>query len=266
MEILDGIILGVVQGVTEFLPISSSGHLILAREVLNLQVPSGLAVDAVLQLATSLAILIYFRKIWANLFKSAIALFAGKAIREADRILLGALILGTIPAAIVGLFLEDTMETLFRSSELVAYALIVGSLIFWAAEKLQKANTTISYKKGLIIGLFQTLALIPGMSRSGMTISGGLFLGLTREEAARFGFLLSFPILFGSGVKKLAELIGSGYTDEFGLSLLLSSAAAFFVGLAVIHWLLGYLKNHSLAVFIWYRLALALVVLAVVNF
>lgn len=265
MDLTQAVILGAVQGLTEFLPISSSGHLILARDVLGLNVPSGLAVDAVLQLATAFAVLVYFRKTFLGLLLSLLRWASRRAIPPEDRTLILALILGTIPGVILGLVLEGTMETAFRSAELVALSLLAGSLLFYVAERCARQREQLSAKKGLWIGFFQALALIPGVSRSGATISGGLLLGLTRENAARFGFLLSFPIIAGSGCRKLFELVGSGYASSFGSELFVGALVAFVVGVAVIHWLLQYLRTHTLGVFIWYRVALALVVLVFVS-
>lgn len=260
MGIIEGVILGAVQGVTEFLPISSSGHLILAREVLGLGSQYGLSFDAVLQLATSLAVLLYFKHDFLRLFKSALGFVLGKQVGRVDRILLMALIFGTIPAVVLGLLLEGYMETTFRSAELVGFTLLLGALIFYIAEKIAKQTESVTPKKGFIIGLFQSLALIPGMSRSGMTISGGLFLGLKREEAARFGFMLAFPIIFGSGAKKLIELGVNGGLSDIGVALLSGAFIAFFVGIVAIHYLLKYLKNHTLNIFIIYRVVLALII------
>jgi undecaprenyl-diphosphatase len=152
------------------------------------------------------------------------------------------------------------METVFRSATLVAAMLIVGSLVMWLAEKVATQKNEINLKRGFIIGCFQALALIPGMSRSGSTISGGLFVGLTRETAARFSFLLAAPIIFGSGMKKLLDLLSEGGMTG-GFSLLAGSIVAFVVGLAAIHWLLQYLKTKSLMPFVWYRIVLAIVIL-----
>lgn len=264
MNLLDGIILGIIQGLTEFLPISSSGHLILAREVLGLQTSLGLSFDAVLQLATSLAVLVYFRADFVRLFTAAIKWLQRKTVEQKDRILLLALIVGTIPAVILGLLLEDYMGTTFRNAELVAWTLIVGSVLFFIAEKYAKQSENLTVKKGLWIGFFQILALIPGMSRSGMTISGGLLFGLKREEAARFSFMLAFPIIFGGGMKKLLELSANGALNEIGLSLLGGAIAAFMVGVLAIHYLLKYLKNHTLGIFIIYRILLAGVIFALI--
>lgn len=261
MNILDGIILGVVQGLTEFLPVSSSGHLIIARDLFGISADYGLAVDAMLHLATACAVLIYFRTDFRNLFMTA--------VRREHSPLLYATLLGTIPAVIAGLLLEDYMATTFRSAELVAWTLIAGSALFMVAEYVaaqyakQGLRHDISPRRGLLIGLFQALALIPGMSRSGATISGGLLLGLSREEAARFGFLLSFPIILGSGLKKAIELSATGVNGEFGLALFISAAVAFSVGLLAIHYLLKFLRTHTLMVFVAYRVFLAIVVLVI---
>lgn len=233
---ISNIILGLIQGLTEFIPVSSSGHLIVAREFLTLH-GNDLAFDAVLQLATVLAVFVYFRKdLWALLF---------------DWKKLKIVILATIPAVVVGLLLENYMETVFRNVLLVAIMLVVGSFIMLLSEFFATKNKELNIKNGFIIGLFQCLALIPGMSRSGMTISGGLFTGLDREAATRFSFLLSFPIIFGSGIKKVFDI------QAFDLSFGLAFLTAFIVGLAAIHFLLKFLKTHTLRTFAWYRIFLA---------
>jgi undecaprenyl-diphosphatase len=230
------IILGIVQGLTEFIPVSSSGHLILAREFLTIH-GNDLAFDAVLQLATILAVAVYFWKdLWGLLY---------------DWKKLKIIILATIPAVVFGLLLEKYMETVFRNVLLVAIMLAVGSFIMLLSEYFSTKDKTLTLKNGFIIGLFQCLALIPGMSRSGMTISGGLFTGLSREEATRFSFLLSFPIILGSGLKKALDI------QTFDLSFGLAFITAFIVGLGAIHFLIKFLKNHSLRAFAWYRILLA---------
>ena len=261
MDIISGLILGVVQGLTEFLPISSSGHLILAREVLGIQTEFGLSVDAVLQLATSLAILLYFWRDFWDITVSAFNWLRGHIIPSEDRILIGALVIGTIPAVILGLLLENIMETSFRNAELVAWTLLLGAALFWVAERLAKQTRELNIKRGFWIGMFQAVALIPGMSRSGLTIAGGLLLGLSREKATRFGFMLGFPIIFGSGMKKALELTSNNGILELGLPLVLSALTAFVVGVLAMHFMVRYLKNHTLNIFIVYRVILAVSVL-----
>ncbi len=250
------ILLGIVQGLTEFLPVSSTGHLILVRETIGL-FDHGLAVDAVLQLATALAVALYF-------WRDGISL-----LRRPGTPLTAALLIGTIPAVLAGLVLEDTMATLFRSPELVAYALIFGSLVMLGGEYVLKHRARLKdfrafdWRDGLIVGLFQTLALVPGMSRSGMTIAGGLYVGFDRTAAARFAFLLSVPILAGSGLKKLYDLGSEGFLATAGFEILLGFGAAFVAGLMAIHLLMLLVRRTPLTVFVAYRLILAAVILAI---
>lgn len=256
--------LGALQGLTEFLPISSSGHLVLARELLGLNTDSGLAFDAVLQLGSILAVYLYFRQDVERLFLAGWKIATGSrtAVPSEERRLLYGILLGTLPALVLGWLLENAMETVFRSALLVSLALAAGSALFLAAEKFaaQRAKTP-NLVQAWWIGFFQCLALVPGMSRSGSTISGGLFLGLTREAATRFSFLLSLPIITGTGLLKFVDIMRHGAPDFGYPELALGFAAAFTVGYACIAWLVGYLKRHSLSIFIWYRLALSAAVL-----
>jgi undecaprenyl-diphosphatase len=260
-SVFDSIILGFVQGMTEFLPISSSGHLIIARDVLGITQNGGLAFDAILQLATACAVLLYFRKdIWdliQNLFS-----------RSRDKIktnLTLCLIAGTIPAIVLGLLLEEYMNTVFRNISLVALTLIIGSCVMLCADlflsRIKKQNiqhSEISIFKSIIIGLFQSLALIPGMSRSGMTISGGYFMGLSKEMAVRFSFLLSVPIIVGSGLIKLVDIVKDPTLVSGGTSVLIAGfVSAFIFGWLAIDFLLKFLKTNSFVVFIVYRVVLA---------
>lgn len=274
-SILTSIILGVVQGLTEFLPVSSSGHLIIVRDLLGFRAEYELAFDAVLQLATTLAVVVYFWKDIKQLCISGLKFVIGKCTDRVERNLVLVVVIGTIPAIFAGLLLEGAMETVFRSTTLVAGTLVAGGVVMLFAEwvwkkrvslddlnknrhpELVSGSNNVGVKQGLIIGLFQCLPLIPGMSRSGMTIAGGLFLGLTRECATRFSFLLAFPILLGSGLKKLMDLGSSGVLQAVGIDLLFGSLAAFFVGLLAIHILITFLKTHTLHVFVWYRFVLA---------
>lgn len=258
MSFLEAIALGVTQGLTEFIPVSSSGHLILIHKFFGSSA-NDLALDAVLQLATVLAVLVYFRlELW-ELIKNTISIIVRKPVEQKEKTLIGALFFGTIPAIILGLLFESRIETTFRSIDLVAYGLLAGSALMFVADRIVKTSGALTVKKGVIIGFFQSLALIPGVSRSGATISGGLLQGLNREEATRYSFLLSFPIILGSGLKKLLDLFDAtgGIT---GLQIV-ACLTAFVVGLFCIHYLLKYLKTHTLSVFIWYRVMLAIGIL-----
>jgi undecaprenyl-diphosphatase len=253
MGFFDAILLGLIQGITEFLPISSTGHLILMRELLGLQSAGGeLAFDAVLHLATALAVLIYFSKdIW-SIAQTALRKLGRLPVNQKELTLFYALAIGTVPAVIAGILLESTMETAFRSPLLVAGVLVAGSLLFIYAEWYiynSVPNNTVTVKKGFQIGLFQCLALIPGMSRSGATIAGGMLLGLSRVEAA-------VPIMLGAGGKKLIELISSPATVSW-LPIMIGAGVAFVVGLLAIHFMLTFVRRHTLWPFIWYRLLLA---------
>lgn len=254
------IVLGFIEGATEFLPISSSGHLIVARHLLGVNDFGGLAFDAILQLATTLAILVYFWKDLWYLFLTFVNLVTKKPILQKDMVLFYSIVLGTAPAVIIGLLLESYMDSVFRNVYLVALTLVLGSGLFWIAQKFAKQNSELTLKKGIIVGFYQCLALIPGVSRSGATISGGLLSGLTKEEAVRFSFLLSVPVLLGAGLKKVFEVRHEIFTSAFGSSLLLGSIVAFVTGLVTINFLIRYLKNNSLDVFIWYRVVLAVLI------
>jgi undecaprenyl-diphosphatase len=260
-QIIYSIILGAIQGITEFLPISSTGHLIIFRDILGLNVEYGLSFDAILQLGTALAVLIYF-------WKDLIALFKGVFInREVEQIkLFKFLIIGTIPAILLGLLLQRYMETTFRSTVVIAITLIVGSIIMYFSEKFIQQNK-LSNTKSFVIGLFQSLAIVPGMSRSGMTISGAYFLGVQKDLAVRFSFLLSIPIIWGTGLYSLLKLFKN--PELFGqieIQLLFGFISSFVFGLLSIRFLINFLKSHSFRGFIIYRVALAVILIAISLF
>jgi len=260
MSIFESIFLGFIQGATEFIPISSSGHLILGRYFLGIDLVGTIAFDAILQLATILAVFVYFYKDVLNLFKTVWNFILRKENKKEDIILLQAIVLGTIPALFFGLILENTMDTFFRNIYVVVGGLFLGTLIMYFADKYTKSDKILNGKRGFFVGFFQALALVPGVSRSGATISGGLFLGLNRELATRFSFLLALPIITGSGLKKLLELLNNG-GSFLNTELLLGAITAFVVGLLAIHFLISFLKKNSLKVFIYYRIALIFVIL-----
>lgn len=265
MTFFEAIVLGVVQGITEFLPISSSGHLVLARSLFGLNNAQGLAVDAVLQLATIAAVVVYFFPDIYQLCQTLLRKLGRLPVNPKDEKLLYALLLGTIPAVVFGLMLESLMESAFRHPLLVAGVLVAGSIFFMYAEYVyqKKArDNEMTARKGLGIGFFQTLALIPGMSRSGATIAGGMLLGLSRTDAARFAFLLAVPVIAGAGAKKLLELMASDGVIAWG-PIAVGSVVAFVTGLLAIHFLLSFVRRHTLWPFIWYRLVLAAFVIFV---
>ncbi len=262
---MENFFLGLLQGLTEFLPVSSSGHLVLLHSVFGASA-SDLAFDAILQLATVLAVVIYFRRDILTLANAVLRRLSRLPVNEKEITLAYAIIIGTIPAVIVGLLLESYMETIFRNPLLVAGVLVAGSILFAFAEWRYRGfhrSEKITIGLGLKVGLFQCLALIPGMSRSGASIAGGMLLGLSRSEAARFSFLLAVPVIAGSGGKKLIDLMTSNTAVDWG-GLVFAGLTAFFAGLFAIHFMLSFVRKHSLWVFIWYRVILAAVVVAVV--
>ncbi len=264
VSVFDSILLGLVQGITEFLPISSSGHLILARELMGITQTGSLAFDAILQLATACAVVLYFRKdiidLIANLFK--------KVKDPSKTKMTYFLIIGTIPAVVLGLLLEDYMETVFRSASLVALTLIVGALIMFVADKVLAKKVSenkigeLTLSKSIAVGFFQALALVPGMSRSGMSISGGYFLGLSKELAVRFSFLLSIPIIVGSGLVKVLDIIKDPSVVGGQMSVLFWGALSSFIfGWIAIDFLLKFLKTNTFTVFVVYRILLAILII-----
>jgi undecaprenyl-diphosphatase len=261
MDVFGAIFFGLLQGLTEFLPVSSTGHLVLLHELFGAN-SSDLAFDAVLQLATVLAVIIYFRRDLMMLINAMTRRLSRLPVNEKDIALAYALMIGTVPAVLAGLLLESYMETIFRRPLLVGAVLVLGSLLFAFAEwhyQNHKREEKITIRKGLTIGLFQCLALVPGMSRSGASIVGGMFLGLSRSEAARFSFLLAIPIILGSGLKKLVDLMMAGGTTDWS-GLIFAAIVAFLSGLFAIHFMLSFVRRHTLWPFIWYRLILSGVV------
>lgn len=262
MNTLEAIVLGFVQGLTEFLPISSSGHLRIVPALLGWEDP-GAGFTAVIQLGTMAAVLIYFR---ADLWRIASAwlgeLRLPYARRSQDANLGWFIVLGTIPISVFGFAFGNAIETGARSLYLIGSALILFSLVMVAAERVgtrRRELTAMDARDGLFIGLFQSLALIPGVSRSGATISAGLFRGFDRLAAARYSFLLSVPAVVLSGLFELRKIGENGSPSV--AATVIATLVSFVVGYAAIAWLLRYLTTHSLGVFIVYRLALGALVL-----
>lgn len=259
--IIEAIFLGIVQGLTEFLPISSSGHLILAEWATGWkgELIDSLTFDVALHVGTLTAVLWYFWRDWLQLGKASFRVLQGKAPQHEAR-LVWYIALATIPAVIAGLTLEHTVETIFRNPLLVAAALVVGSLFMWFADRYSAKERYLgqmSLGHALFVGAAQAVALVPGISRSGITISAALGAGYRREDAARFSFLLSTPVIGGAAVLKLRHLTFQGHAAWGCIVGTLGSAV---VGYLAIRFLIRYLGRHSLNIFVWYRMALAAMV------
>jgi undecaprenyl-diphosphatase len=265
MDVFEAVILGLVQGVTEFLPISSTGHLVLVREWLSVSTSNGLAIDAVLHFATSAAVIMYFRSDLLVLISAMFRKLGRLPVNQKDITLFYALALGTIPAVILGLLFDPFISTHVQTPLVVAGVLFLASLFFLFAEwrqYLSPQRTEIDVKKGLFIGLYQAVALLPGFSRSGATIAGGMLLGLTRYEATRFSFLLAIPITLGAGAKKLLDLLEQGGLVDW-VPIYVGAGVAFVTALLVIHFFLQFIRRYTLWPFVWYGIVLSLLVLYV---
>ncbi len=263
MDPFQSIVLGLVQGLTEYLPISSTAHLRVVPALLGWQDP-GAAFSAVVQLGTLLAVLIYFyRDLWEMAMAFFRGLAKGKPLEDIKSRMAWMILLGTIPVAVIGLVFKDAIETSMRSLWVVAGALMALALVLWIAEKVGKRYmkmTQMGLGGGLLIGLAQALALIPGASRSGVTITAGLFVGLTREDAARFSFLLGVPAIAASGLYELWSIARTNPHGVPWLSVGLGTAVAAVSGYLSIALLIRFLQKHSTAVFIGYRIVLGLAI------
>ena len=268
MNLLEAIVLGIVQGLTEFLPISSSAHQRIVPALLGWDDP-GAAFTAVTQLGTEAAVLIFFRHdLWA-IATTWLRSLRDPALRSHTDARLGwYLIVATIPIGILGLTFETQIENGARNLWLVGTTLIVFGLVLGVADRVGRHERTIdrlSTRDGILIGLAQSLALIPGVSRSGATMSAGLLLGLERPAAAKFGFLLAVPAVVASGVFQLEGLISGEEGDGGPLGYVaLATVISFVVGYAAIAWFLRYLAHHSVRVFVVYRVLLGALVLVLV--
>jgi undecaprenyl-diphosphatase len=266
-QLVQAVVLGLVQGLTEFLPVSSSGHLIVVPALLGWHDPfiDSLAFSVMLHIATLLALLVYFRADWLRLIPAGLAAIRERSLGDdRDRRLAWLLAVATVPAVIVGVALNDAIETVFREPRLVAVTLVLGAAILFIADRVgshNKSVQSITFPVAAGIGAAQALALLPGVSRSGISISAGLFAGLDRESAARFAFLMATPITAGAGLWELRKIIGGEAGVDLPLvPLVAGMLAALVSGLLAIAILLRYLRTHGLGVFVVYRLALAALV------
>lgn len=260
--------MGIVQGLTEFLPISSSGHLIIVPYLLGWDDAfiTSLAFSVMLHIGTLAALLAYFRADWMRIVPAGFATIRDRSFAgDPDRRLAWLLVATTIPAALVGLVFSDVIETAIREVGLVALTLVIGGVIMWIADRVGRMDRRVedvTFPIAIAIGAAQALALIPGISRSGISISAGRFAGLDRDAAARFSFLMATPITIGAIAFEIRRLA----TGEAGvqvdlLALVVGLASSFVAGVFAISVLLRYLRTHSLTVFVVYRFVLAGLVL-----
>ncbi len=265
VSIIEAIVLGLVQGLTEFLPISSSGHLRVVPALAGWEDP-GAAFTAVVQLGTMAAVLVYFRRDLWDIGSSWLRAWWTPALRSTRQTRLGwYLIIATIPISVLGLVFADQIETGVRDVRLVATMLILFGLVMALADRIgsrSKSIDEVTTRDGVGIGFAQALALVPGVSRSGATISAGLFLGYRRADAARFSFLLSVPAVVLSGLFEMRN-IGAGDGPGLGVTAV-GVVVAFVAGYASIAWLLRWLTSHTLTVFVVYRVVLGVVLLVLV--
>jgi undecaprenyl-diphosphatase len=262
MTIFHAILLGLVQGLGEFLPISSSAHLIIVPWLFNFPDP-GLSFDVALHFGTLIAVVLYF---WKDFLEIIRVTFFPKATNYKwiniaySKNLFWLLVIATVPGAIFGVLLESKAETVFRKPLLIAATLSIMGLLLYLTDKYaahKKNISEVTKKDSVLVGLSQAVAIIPGVSRSGATITTGLFLGLNRESAARFSFLLSAPIIFGATILKLKDLFSAG-TPEI-IAIVVAAVSGYFA----IVWMLKFISRVSYKIFFWYRLALAALIVAV---
>jgi undecaprenyl-diphosphatase len=254
---LQAALLGVVQGLTEFLPVSSSAHLILARAFFGFDGDKfGLAFDVACHVGTLVAVAIYFRR---DIARMAAAIPRLADLTDPDVRLMWLIAVGTIPAIVAGLLFKSRIEEHLRTPPVAAVALAAGAVLFFVAERTGAKNReerTLTFAEAFLIGCAQAVALIPGVSRSGATITVALLIGLRRAEAARFIFLLAIPAILGAAASEGPKLLKAGLGDTAPL-FLIGVVSSAIVGYAAVKYFIRYLANHSLAAFAWYRLALA---------
>jgi undecaprenyl-diphosphatase len=266
MPIVQVVVLALIQGITEFLPVSSTAHLIVAPWLLGWQDP-GLTFDVALHVGTLVAVVAYFFRTWLQIVAQGLGIrYGGDEMLGQNPRLLWLLVAGTIPAGVIGFLFEKQAESTLRSPILIGAMMILIGVVMWIGERVgsrQRDLGAISFADSLAIGSAQALAVVPGVSRSGITITAGLFRNLDRVAAARFSFLLATPIIAGAAAKKLYEVLKHGGIPvemhiPFAVGILVSGIS----GLAVIAFFLRYLQRHSLNFFIYYRIVFGIIVIA----
>lgn len=271
MNLLQAIVLGIVEGVTEFLPVSSTGHLTIVEKLLGLAVDDKgvTAFTAIIQVGAIIAVIIYF---WRDIVRLIAAWFRGLANRRArgqDYRLAWFVIIGTIPVGIVGLLARHVISGPLRNLWVVAVALVVWSAVMWFAERValkQRNEEKMNLTDAVFIGIMQCFSLVPGVSRSGATISAGLMRGLDRVAATRISFFLSIPALIAAGgFEALTSAKDISHTVGWGMTAV-ATLVSLIVAYASIAWLLRFVQHHKISVFIWYRVAVAIVVALLLGF
>ena len=256
MSLFESLILGIIQGLTEFLPVSSSGHLEIFKEIFSsdYQPKESLLITITLHAATAMSTLFYFRKDIGFIFKELLRFEKSESLYFALKI-----ILSMIPAVIVGLFFEDFIASLFdRNLLLVGFMLLITAFLLFQADSIGKNNKPLNYRSALLIGVIQAIAILPGISRSGATIALAVLLGIDRERAARFSFLMVIPLIFGSMVKSLLEIDSVTQSPDF-LSLLVGFIAAFITGIFACKWMIALVKKSQLKYFSFYCIVVGVI-------
>lgn len=265
----EAIILGIIQGLTEFLPISSSAHIRLAGEFFPNAIDPGAMFTAIIQIGTELAVLIYFRKDITRIISAWFLSLTNKGARNQDSRMGWLIIIGSLPIVVFGYLGQDFITKELRSLWIIATMMVVFGLILGAADRFAsktKELSQLNIKHGILYGLAQSLALVPGVSRSGATIAMGRLLGYSREAALRYSFLLALPAVFGSGLYQLKSALGENQKEIYTLTeTLVATSVAFVVGYFVISWLLKFVTTKSFAPFIIYRVALGSTVLLLLT-
>ena len=263
IEIVRSVIIGGVQGISEFLPISSSGHLVLIPFIFNWDY-NGLSFDIALHFGTVIAILVYFWKDWLNIIKKTINPNCQIDNVEHDYPdnFFWKILVASIPAAVLGVFLDKYVETYLHSPLLIAFNLIFFGLVLWLVDKYSKSKMVVknaTYAQAFVVGCAQAIALMPGVSRSGITITASRYFGLNRKDAARFSFLLATPAMIGAFLISAKDIVGNDLNLVFILGVLSSTI----FGFLAIKYLLKYLERGNFSVFVWYRVILAIVIITV---
>jgi len=283
MPLIQALVLGLIQGLTEFIPVSSSGHLVLVRELFGWE-DLGVAFDTILHLGTLLAVVVYFWSTWKKVFRTLGVIVASlfkpelrQSLDKEDVFLLGALVIGTIPAVVTGYFLGSWIDDTFRSLAWVTVFLMATGILFIIVERARRYfkrreeergqpefGTTkfahLGWWKVLFIGCMQAVALLPGISRSGTTIAGGVFSGLNREAAARFAFLLSFPVILAAGIVGISQIAGDGVEKIGWGSLIIGFVVSAVSGYFAVRLMLKYLRTKKLYIFSIYLFVLAIII------